>query len=37
MYGRKILSIEHHIDTVNRVTSSANAARCGALACCDAR
>jgi outer membrane lipoprotein-sorting protein len=29
MYGRKILSIDHHIDTVNRVLSSNNAAPSG--------
>ena len=37
MYGRKILSIDHHIDTVNRVLSSNNAAPSTVLPGGDAR
>lgn len=37
MYGRKILSIEHHIDSVNRVLSSNNAAPSAVLPGGDAR
>ena len=37
MYGRKILSIEHHIDTVNRVSSLASATPSAALSGRDAR
>jgi outer membrane lipoprotein-sorting protein len=36
LYGRKILSIEHHIDTVNRVLSSSDTVGSSMPACCNA-
>jgi outer membrane lipoprotein-sorting protein len=37
MYGRKILSIEHHIDTVNGISKSADTARSALLSGSDSR